>query len=109
MKKVIVAILSMAILFVLLPGCREKELTPIEKAQARVVEIGEQYLNYEITGAEARELLEAIKVPAAESGNGQLYLDADIGFLAFIIAKRDSTYEEIEEKVNYIAERNYLE
>lgn len=109
MKKVIAAIVSLVILFVLLPGCREKELTPIEKAQARAVEIGEQFLNYEITGEEARKLLNSIKVPAVESGHGQLYLDVDIGVLAFLVGKQDSTYEEIEEKVNYIAERNYLE
>lgn len=107
MKKVIVAIVSMALLLGLFVGCGEKELTPIEKAQARAVEIGEQFLNFEITGAEAREMLNGIKVPAVESGNGQIYLTADISALAFIIAKQDSTYEQIKEKVEWIASRDY--
>lgn len=109
MKKVIVLLLSVALMLGLYTGCRGRELTPIEKAQARAVEIGEQYLNFEITGAEARELLNAIKVPAVESGHGQLYLEADIGFLAFIIAKQDSTYDEIEKKVEWIASRDYID
>lgn len=109
MKKVVVTIISMAIVLGLFAGCGEKELSPIEKAQARAVEIGEQYLNFEVTGEEARNLLNSIKVPAVESGNGQTYLKADIGYLAFIIAKRDSTYEEIEKRVKWIASQDYTE
>ena len=108
MKRVILAILILAILFGLVAGCGKKELTPIEKAQARAVEIGEQYLNFEITGAEARKLLNGIKVPETE-GNGQLYLRTDIGYLAFIIAKESSSYEEIEEKVKEIASSDYTD
>jgi hypothetical protein len=107
MKKAIALILSMAIVLGLFAGCGEKELSPIEKAQSRAVEIGEQYLNFEITGEEARKLLNGIKVPAVETGNGQTYLDADIGYLAFIIAKQDSTYEEIEKRVKSIASTDY--
>ena len=107
MKKVFCVVISLVLVAGLLTCCNTKELTPIEKAQARAVEIGEQYLNFEITGAEARELLKSIKVPAVETGNGQTYLDADIGYLAFIIAKQDSTYEEIKKKVDWIASRDY--
>ena len=106
MKKVIALIMSMTLLLGLFAGCGEKELTPIEKAQARAVEIGRQYLNFEITGAEAREMLDSIKAPETD-GNGQVYLDADIGYLAFIIAKQGSTYEEIKEEVEYIESRDY--
>lgn len=106
MKKAIVLTLVAATLLSLLAGCG-KELTPIEKAQARAVEIGERYLNFEITGTEAREQLNSIKVPEVETGNGQIYLSADIGYLAFIIAKYDSTYEEIKEKVEWIASQDY--
>lgn len=97
----------MATLLTLLAGCRKKEMEPIEKAQARAVEIGEQFLNYEITGAEAREMLQGIKVPEAENGPGQIELKADIGYLAFIIAKQDSSYEEIRDKVEWIASYDY--
>lgn len=107
MKKAIALIVSVAIMLGLFAGCGEKELTPIEKAQARAVEIGEQFLNFEITGAEARELLNGIKVPEVESGNGRIYLEADIGYLAFIIAKQDSSYEEIKERVESIASKDY--
>lgn len=106
MKKIFAIILTATILMSLVAGCGAKERTPIEKAQARAVEIGEQYLNFEITGAEARELLNGIKVPETE-GNGDVYLDADIGYLAFIIAKWDSTYEQIEKKVEWIASQDY--
>lgn len=108
MKKAIALIVSVAIMLGLFAGCGEKELAPIEKAQARAVEIGEQFLNFEITGAEARELLNGIKVPETE-GNGDVYLDADIDYLAFIIAKWDSTYAEIEEKVEWIASQDYTD
>ncbi len=108
MKKYFILLLVAATLLTGLAGCK-KELTPIEKAQARAVEIGEQYLNFEITGAEARELLNAIKVPEVESGNGQLYLKADISALAFYIAKQDSTYEQIKERVERIASNDYTE
>lgn len=107
MKRIFAVILTAATLLTLLAGCKKKELSPIEKAQARAVAIGEQYLNYEITGAEAREMLNAIKVPEVESGNGQTYLKADIGYLAFIIAKQDSTYNEIKEKVEAIKKYDY--
>lgn len=106
MKRFFAVIILAATLLSLLGGCGKKELTPIEKAQARAVEIGEQYLNFEITGKEARELLNGIRVPETE-GNGQVYLKGDIGALAFIIAKQDSSYEDIKKKVDWIAERDY--
>lgn len=106
MKKVIALCITIAALLAIMTGCR-KELEPIEKAQARAVEIGEQFLNYEITGAEARELLNAIKVPESEAEHGQFFLECDIAALAFIIAKQDSTYAEIEKEVDYIKSRDY--
>ena len=106
MKKVIVLCITIATLLATMAGCG-KELQPIEKAQAKAVEIGEQFLNYEITGAEARELLNSIKVPESEAEHGQLYLEVDIAALAFSIGKQDSTYEEIEDKVEFIKNRDY--
>ena len=128
MKKLFAVIILAATLLSLLSGCSErdstrtrrdrseregtgadeKQLEPIEKAQAKAVEIGEQYLNFEITGDEAREMLNSIKVPETD-GDGQIFLNADIGYLAFIIAKYDSTYEEIKEKVEWIASRDYTD
>ena len=103
MKKAFIFLLVLCMLFSL-AGCGE--LTPIEKCQQRAVSIGERFLNYEITGKEARELLNDLKAPETE-GNGQLYLDVDIGYLAFIIAKQDSTYAEIEKQVEDIRNSTY--
>lgn len=102
MKKLI--LLSICITLILC-GCGASD---IEKAQARAVDIGESYLDYEITAQEAAEQLDNILVPETE-GNGQTYLEADIAFLSFIISKQDTTYEEVEAKVEYIKGRDYTD
>ena len=107
MRKILIIVLALATLLSLLGGCG-KELEPIEKAQAKAVEIGEQYLDFEITGKEARALLNDIKVPETE-GNGQIYLKGDISALAFYIGKNDSTYDEVKKRVESIAEYDYTD
>lgn len=108
MRKIFAVIILAATLLSLLSGCGQKELEPIEKAQAKAVEIGQRYLDFEITAKEAKEMLDSIKVPETE-GNGQLYLDVDIGVLSFLIGKQDSTYEKIKEKVESIANSDYTD
>lgn len=103
MKKALLVLLALCVLLSV-AACAEP--TPIEKCQQKVVSIGEAFLNYEITGTEAREQLQAIVVPETE-GNGQTYLKADKGYLAFIIAKQDASYEEIEERVESIRKATY--
>ena len=107
MKRFIALCCLVAALLCLFSGCA-KELEPIEKAQARAVEIGRQYLDFELTEAEAKEKLDSIKVPET-SGNGQLYLDVDIGYLSFIIGKNDATYEDVKYEVDKIESRDYTE
>lgn len=107
MKKVIVLLLSVTLMLGLFVGCRGRELTPIEKAQARAVEIGERYLNFEITGAEASKLLKAIKVPATETGDGQMRLELDISLLASAMVMSTFSYEDIEYKVKAIKAYDY--
>lgn len=102
MKKARIFLVFTIILALSLTGC---EASPLEKAQSRAVEIGEQYLNYEITASEARELLDDILVPETE-GNGQLALQCDIDALSFAILQGKS-YEDIQEKVESIRESNY--
>ena len=104
MKKLISLLLALC-LFLSLTACGT-EPTPIEKCQQKVVSIGEAYLNYEITAAEAKEQLNSIRVPETE-GDGRLSLEVDKNYLAFIIAKYGSTYAEIEEKVESIRNRTY--
>lgn len=108
MKKSLALLLAVCVLLSLSACDKEtkKELTPIEKCQQKVVSIGEAYLNYEITAAEAREQLDSIKVPETE-GDGQLSLEVDKNYLSFLILKQDSTYAEIEKKVESIRKYTY--
>ena len=101
--KRLIALLCAVLIVLGLAGCGEK--SPIEKAQAKAVEIGEQYLDFEITAKEAKEMLDSIKVPETE-GNGQLYLQVDIDALSYNIMYGDS-YEDIARRVDRIAARNY--
>lgn len=106
MKKTFLLLVAMVLL---LSACSEP--TPIEKAQQRAVSIGEQFLNYEITEDEAKAALDSIKVPETE-GSGGLSLKVDIDYLSFIIGKElggAATYEEIEEKVEWIRSRDYTD
>lgn len=107
MKKARFLLIFMAVLALFLTGCNgKKEPAPIEKAQQRVVEIGEQFLNYEITASEAKEMLDSILVPETE-GNGQTFLKGDIAALQFNIISVNATYEAVQKKVQYIKEANY--
>ena len=104
MKKMI---LGLRALVLLLSACSEP--TPIEKCQQKAVSIGEQYLNYEITEDEAVAQLKSLRVPETE-GSGQLSLQVDINYLAFIIGKElggKASYEEIKEKVEWIRTSTY--
>lgn len=109
MKKLL-SVLLVVCLILTLPACgkeeREDRLTPIERCQQKVVSIGEAYLNYEITAAEACEQLDSIKVPETE-GNGQLFLEVDKNYLSFLILKQGSTYEEIRDEVESIRNATY--
>lgn len=106
MKKAGFILIFTVFLGVFLTGCGED--SPIEKAQKRAVEIGEQYLNYEITAAEAKEMLDSIVVPETE-GNGQIYLSADIGALGFSIIRSDASYEDILLYIERLKTRDYTE
>lgn len=111
MKKILAIFLLMTTLLAVLVGCSSspgaettpKELTPIEKARNRAVAIGEQYLNFEISADEARELLEDIKVPEAGHKTGALCLRVNINHLIYILGRPETTYEEIQEDVEDMA------
>lgn len=105
MKKaflLIVVVVFLVITFLLLPW-KGMGQEPIELAQDRVVEIGEQYLDFEITGAEAAARLSDIRVPQAESGEDKERLETGIWLLTRYIEDPEHTYEEIKEQVEYIA------
>ncbi len=103
MKKLLLILLSLSLL---LPLVSCVEPSPIEKVQQRVVSIGEQFLDCELTAEEAKEMLDSIKVPETE-GYGKVYLKADIASLCLAILKPDSTYEDIQERIDHIKNRVY--
>lgn len=114
MKKFLAITTVAASLLTLFVGCgaeaeAKRELRPIEKAQARAVSIGEQYLDYEISASEAKALLEDIVVPEMEVGDGQLYLRIAIRYLANIIGRPETTYQDIEKEVKEIASMDFDE
>lgn len=110
-------ILLMAVVFALLlslVGCgSDKPTTAIDKCRNKVVEIGQQFLDYEITADEAKEQLNSIIVPETETGRGSTSLRADIGMLVFMILdaknpySNDYTYDDIAERVSRISDTDY--
>ena len=88
-------------------GCGEK--SQIEKAQEKIVEIGEQFLEYELTADEAREKLDSVIVPVGD-GFGFSNLDTSKDYLSYLILKSKNgraTFEEIEEQIMNIKKSNY--
>lgn len=113
MKKAIVFLILAATLLGLLVGCGSKETaaarerTPIEKARDRAVEIGQQYLDFEITASEAKQLLGDITVPEVESGDGSLFLRSAINHLVFILGRQGTTYEDVESEVEHLVSMDF--
>lgn len=103
MKKIFVIVLVIIIAMSSV-ACGQEQQTAIDKCQARVIEIGEQFLNYEISTSEAKAALDDIIVPYTE-GNGDLYLDCNISYLSFCLTLKD--YSEFEEELNYIKSADY--
>ena len=98
-----IALLCALLIALGLAGCGK---SPIDKVQDRAVEIGEQFLDGELTKAEAREKLDSLMVPETE-GTGQITLQNDINHLRFTIGKNDSTYDDVKYEIDHIAARNY--
>ena len=106
MKKGFIILLIGVVVFTF-GGCKEK--TQLEKAQDKIVEIGEKFLNYELTASEAHEKLDSVIVPTGE-GLGFSNLDTSKDYLSFLILKSingRSTFEEIEKQITSIKETDY--
>lgn len=98
--------LSVVSTAMLLSSCGK---TPIEKAQDKIVSIGKQFLDYELTADEAHKQLESVVIPQAEE-NGDIFLRSDKGTLELLILQSKitgNTYEEIEDKIKYIKSQDY--
>ena len=120
MKKIFLFLIVAVFLALALVGCgsgsadaattaetTQEELEPIEKARARAVAIGEQYLSFEISGDEAAELLKDIKVPTAGHRTGALCLRTSISHLVYILRRSETTYEEIQKEFEEIASLDF--
>lgn len=108
MKKGFITLLIGVMIFTF-GGCSEK--SQIEKAQEKIVEIGEQFLNYELTADEAIDKLNSVIVPSG-NGAGFLSLDSNKDYLSYLILKSKNghaTLEDITEKVTEIKKSNYEE
>ena len=87
-------------------GCGK---TQLEKAQSKIVSIGEQFLDYELTIDEAKEQLESIVVPPKEK-NAIWNLDNDKSHLEYLILKsrnNSTVIDEIEGTIQNIKKRKY--
>lgn len=107
MKKSLIILLAGIIIFSF-GGCGNEE-TQLQKAQNKIVEIGEQFLDYELTADEADEKLDSILVPTGE-GMGFSSLERDKSYLSFLIIKSkngNATFTEIEEEIKHIKESDY--
>ncbi len=112
MKKFAYISFILVFICVLFVGCG-KDKTQIQKAQDKIVEIGEQFLDYELTADEAQEKLESIIIPESEIyENAKLYLECDRDSLVYYIVEAKSgigDYKSIKEKLNSIKKCNYEE
>ena len=105
--RIIISLILSLMLIVTFSGCKEK--TQIEKAQEKIVSIGEQFLDYELTIDEAREKLDSIVIPEID-GNGDLFLKTDKNALSYLILKtktNSSSFDEIREQIDNIKNSNY--
>lgn len=104
MKRFISFIISATIILSLFSACSS---SPLEKAQDKVVEIGNDFLDYKITAKEAIEKLDSIIVPKDDNLHGATVLECYISILRTMLLKVDSgfgdvSFEEISEKVDEI-------
>lgn len=106
MKRLLAVALAVITLLSLLVGCGEKN-TPFHKAQRKAVEIGEKFLDYEITAREAYDLLDDMVLP--EEGTSALMLSVYITSLKIELMDLDCSYEDVEEKVKDIKEIEYYD
>ena len=107
LKKVIALFLVGAIIGIFFVGCSEQ--SQIEKAQSKIVSIGEQFLNYELTIDEAETQLESIANPSTDC-SGASSLSADKNFLKYLNVKsrnNKTVFDEIKEKIQYIKKHDY--
>lgn len=110
MKRTTILFLLLALCLALV-ACGGKAKTPIEKAQAKIVEIGEQFLNYELTADEAKEKLDSILIPDTDDNN-DTYLEAHKGALVFQIIKSktgSAGYDDVKDKIDWIKGFDYTD
>lgn len=115
MKKIILSIISIILLFSVLCSCgltKEKtpiEKTPIEKCRDKIVEIAEGYLDFEITRKEAIESLKDISIPTGENWNStsvSIYKDS---LIIALMNNDNDTYNDVMEAVEKLKNITLIE
>ena len=107
MAKKFISIILIFIFLVTFCGCKSK--TQIEKAQEKIVSIGERFLDYELTIDEAVEQLENIFIPSTD-GSGSLIFSVDKDYLMYLILKTKSNsdnFDKIKETIQDIKQKDY--
>ena len=101
MKKLITLLLCFALILSLV-ACGSQ--SGQRKAQEAVVDICEQFLDYEISASECCEKLYGMYIPEPEDGSFN-YLEAEVAALAFKLQTED--YERFVESYEYIKGKTY--
>lgn len=104
--KRVALVLSAVSITLLFSSCGKSQ---IDKAQDKIVSIGKQFLNYELTADEACKQLEGVLIPQLES-TGDEVLKSSVGHLKLLILQSKitgNTYDEIEDKIKDIKNGNY--
>lgn len=106
-NKILSFVLMVVFISTLFCGCRNK--SQIEKAQEKIVTIGERFLDYELTIDDAVEQLDSIILPKTD-GYGYLLLDSQKNYLTYLIIKSETNtfiFDEIKEEIQDIKQKNY--
>ena len=85
-----------------LSACGKSEL---EKARDAAVDICEQFMDNEITAAEAKERLDGMYIPEGDDSNQALILRASISYLSLVLGKGD--YDTFADRVESLKNRKY--
>lgn len=106
MKKVFAILLAFVMIFSLC-SCGEK--SQIRKAQDKIVEIGEQFLDYKLTADEAEDQLRGVVIPRGD-GTGDELLIGDVWRLGVLVVQVENgynTFEDFEAQLEEIKKENY--
>lgn len=93
----------LAVVLSVFTGCQEElKLSQVEKAKNKVLQIGNQFLDYEITADEAYDQLNELLLPDKDSCFSALRLAIGVQALMFDLNAIQPNYTEIEDDIKKI-------